>query len=311
MPLTPELRELAARVSNWGRWGADDQRGTLNLIDAAAVQRGAAAVRRGASFSLSIPMHADGPQTGRVMGRENPKRTVTVASFAFTGDPGDFQTSDDKVETGLQSATHWDALAHAGYDDRLFNDTPASAITMDDGATRLGIEHFGPVVSRAILCDVARLKGVEWFDEPYSITGDDLDACISGAGLTAAPGDILLVRTGQMHWLREGERNRYADISPGVGVESLEWLHDNDIAAIATDTHTFEPYPGTWIENPFLFPVHMIDLRDMGLPQGQQWALDELAADCAADGVYECLLVATPLPITGGIGGLVAPTAAK
>ncbi|HEY3723582.1 MAG TPA: cyclase family protein, partial [Acidimicrobiia bacterium] len=130
MPLTEELRELAARVSNWGRWGPDDQRGTLNLVDEAAVRRGTAAVRRGAAFSLSIPMHAEGPQTGRVMGRENPKHTVTVASFAFTGDPGDFQTSDDKVETGLQSATHWDALSHAGYDDRLYNDNPSSVITM-------------------------------------------------------------------------------------------------------------------------------------------------------------------------------------
>ena len=121
MPLDDELKALAARVSNWGRWGADDERGTLNLIDDAAVRRGAAAVRRGASFSLSIPMDAEGPQTGRVMGRENPKHTTTVTSFAFTGDAGDFQTSDDKIETGLQSATHWDALAHAGYDDLLYN----------------------------------------------------------------------------------------------------------------------------------------------------------------------------------------------
>jgi kynurenine formamidase len=310
MPLTPELHELAARVSNWGRWGADDQRGTLNLIDAAAVQRGAAAVRRGASFSLSIPMHADGPQTGRVLGRENPKHEVTVASFAFTGDAGDFQTSDDKVETGLQSATHWDALSHAGYDHLLFNGVPSSAITSEGGATRLGIENFGPLVTRAILCDIAALKGVEWFDHPYAITGEDLEACASGAGLLVEAGDVLLVRTGQMHWLREGERERYADISPGVGVGAIEWLHDNDVAAVATDTHTFEPYPGEG-DNPFLFPVHMIELRDMGLPQGQQWDLDELAADCATDGVYECLLVATPLPITGGIGGLVAPTAAK
>ncbi|MGZ4799342.1 MAG: cyclase family protein, partial [Acidimicrobiia bacterium] len=75
--------------------------------------------------------------------------------------------------------------------------------------------------------------------------------------------------------------------------------------------HTFEPYPGEWVENPFLFPVHMINLRDIGMPQGQQWDLDELAADCASDGVFECLLVATPLPVTGGVGGLVAPTAAK
>lgn len=310
MPLDEEQRALAARVSNWGRWGPDDERGTLNLIDAAAVLRGTAAVRRGAVFSLSIPMNGDGPQTGRVMGRENPKHTVTVASFAFTGNDADFQTSDDKVETGLQSATHWDALSHAGYENLLFNGIPSSAITMEDGATRLGIERFGPIVTRGILCDVARLKGVETFDEPYPITGDDLEACVTGAGLTVEPGDALMVRTGQLHWLRVGERERYADTSPGVGVGAIEWLHDHDVAAIATDTHTFEPYPGEG-ENPFLFPVHMIELRDMGLPQGQQWALDELAADCAADGAYECLLVATPLPVTGGIGGLVAPTAAK
>jgi kynurenine formamidase len=311
VPLPDDLRALAARVSNWGRWGADDQRGTLNLIDEAAVLRGSAAVRQGKSFSLSIPMDSEGPQTGRIMGRENPIHTVTVASFAFTGDPGDFQTSDDKIETGLQSATHWDALAHAGYDDLLYNDTPKSAITMEVGATRLGIENFGPLVTRAIVCDIARLKGVEWFDEPYSITGGDLDACVAHAGLEVQPGDVILVRTGQLHWLREGERNRYADISPGVGTGALGWLHDHDVAAIATDTHTFEPYPGEWVENPFLFPVHMINLRDIGMPQGQQWALDELAEDCAEDGVYECLLVATPLPVTGGVGGLVAPTAAK
>lgn len=308
MPLSEEQRALAARVSNWGRWA--DDRGTLNLVDEAAVRRGAAAVRRGVSFSLSIPMDADGPQTGRVMGRENPKHTVTVRSFAFTGNAADFQTSDDKVETGLQSATHWDALAHAGYDDLLFNGIPASAITEDGGATRLGIEGWGPVVTRGILCDVARLKGVDWFDEPYAITGDDLDACVGPTGLTVEPGDVVLVRTGQLHWLRQGERERYADVSPGIGVGAIEWLHDHGVAGIATDTHTFEPYPGEG-DNPFLFPVHMINLRDVGIPQGQQWALDELGEDCAADGVYEFLLAATPLPVTGGLGGLVAPTATK
>ena len=173
---------------------------------------------------------------------------------------------------------------------------------MEDGATKLGIEHFGPVVTRGLLCDVARLKGVEWFDEPYAVTGADLDACIAGAGLTPAPGDIVLVRTGQMHWLRVGDRNRYADISPGIGLDAVEWLHDHDIAAIANDTHVFEPYPCPGA-NPYLFPTHMIDLRDVGIPQGQQWDLDELAADCVADGVYEFLLAATPLPVTHASGG--------
>lgn len=310
MPLNDDQQALAARVSNWGRWGADDQRGTLNLIDAAAVRRGAAAVQRGVSFSLSIPMDQDGPQTGRILGRKNPTLTVLQASYAFSGDIRDFATSDDEVVTGTQSATHWDALAHAGYDSLLYNGVPAAAITMEAGATKLGIEHFGPVVTRGLLCDVARLKGVDYFEEPYSVTGADLDDCLGGASLRVEPGDVVLVRTGQMHWLRVGDRNRYADISPGIGLDAVEWLHDHDIAAIANDTHVFEPYPCPG-ENQYLFPTHMIELRDVGMPQGQQWDLDELAVDCAADGVYEFLLSATPLPITHACGGPVAPTATK
>ncbi|MGZ4714854.1 MAG: cyclase family protein [Acidimicrobiia bacterium] len=310
MPLNEEQQALAARVSNWGRWGPDDQRGTLNLIDAAAVRRGAACVRRGVSFSLSIPMDESGPQTGRILGRKNPQLTVLQASFAFTGDIGDFATSDDEVVTGTQSATHWDALSHAGYDGLLYNGVPADAVTMESGATKLGIEHFGPVVTRGLLCDVARLKGVDWFEEPYAVTGADLDACLAAGSLEPLPGDVVLVRTGQMHWLRVGDRNRYADVSPGLGLDAVEWLRDHDIAAIANDTHVFEPYPCPG-PNPYLFPTHMIELRDVGMPQGQQWDLDELARDCAEDGVYEFLLAATPLPVTRASGGMVAPTATK
>ncbi len=308
MPLDAEQAALAARVSNWGRWGPDDQRGTLNLIDADAVKRGAAAVRRGVSFSLSIPMDDDGPQTGRILGRKNPQLTMLQASYAFSGDARDFATSDDEVLTGTQSATHWDALAHAGYEGLLYNGIPADAVTMESGATKLGIEHFGPVVTRGLLCDVARLHGVEYFEDAYAVTGADLDACLGD--LTPLAGDIVLVRTGQMHWLRVGDRNRYADISPGIGLDAVEWLHDHDIAAIANDTHVFEPYPCPGV-NPYLFPTHMIELRDVGIPQGQQWDLDELAADCAADGINEFLLAATPLPVTHACGGLIAPTATK
>ena len=310
MPLDENQRALAARVSNWGRWGAEDQRGTLNLLDAASTMRGASAVRRGVSFPLAIPVDADGPQTGRIPGRSNPLHTMTSVSYAFTGDSGDFATSDDKIETGLQSTTHWDALAHAGYDGILFNGLPASVISQDAGATRLGIENFGPVVTRGLLCDVARLKGVEWFEESYAITGADLEECLSSAGLTVEPGDAVLVRTGQMHFFKIGDKQRYADISPGIGLDAVEWLHDNNVACVANDTHVFEPYPCPGA-NPYLFPVHMIMLRDVGMPQGQQWDLEELAQDCDADGVYEFLLSATPIPVTNGCGGLLAPVATK
>jgi kynurenine formamidase len=309
VPLPAELKELAARVSNWGRWGDDDQRGTLNFITPAAVRRGAAAVRQGKTFSLAIPFDDDGPQTGVIPGRINPQREMLTINAPFTGDIADFCTSDDKVEMGVQAATHWDSLAHVGYEGLLYNGVPFEAIT-DAGASRLGIENFGPVVSRGILLDVARLHGVEhFFERNFPITGDDLDRAAAQSGVGVESGDIVLVRTGQMHWLRAGDKQRYNEPTPGLSTKSIEWLHDHEVAAVATDTLVFEVWP---CEDPtVLLPVHMIHLRDMGLVQGQLWHLDDLAADCAADGQYDFLLAATPLPLTHAVGGPVAPTATK
>jgi kynurenine formamidase len=302
------MQALAARVSNRGRWGADDQRGTLNLVDAAAVQRGVAAARAGRVFSLAIPFDETGPQWDNVHmpHRTNARLRTHTVSVSFTGDPRDFTTSDDSFDMGSQAATHWDALSHAGYDDLLYNGTPSSAISVDGGAARLGIEHFGPVVTRGVLLDIARLHGVDHFDDAYAITGDDLErAC----GVVVEPGDAVLVRTGQMHFLRTGDKVRYSYPSPGLSTQSIEWLREHDVAAVATDNMTFEVYPG---EDPDVFmPVHMIHLRDMGLVQGQNWLLDELAADCAADGQYDFLLVATPVPLTHAVGAPVVPTAVK
>ncbi|CAN5155116.1 cyclase family protein [soil metagenome] len=306
--LPDELRELAARVSNRGRWGTDDQRGTLNLLAAAAVRRGAAAVRRGRLFSLAIAFDADGPQTGAIAGRDNPTREMIAVNMAYTGDSAGFTTSDDRVTMGVQAATHWDALSHVGYEGQLYNGTTDSVVT-DTGAAALGIEQFGPVASRGVLLDVARLHGVDHFDDGHPIGGDDLDAVLVATGLTVEPGDIVLVRTGHMHFLRVGEKDRFRTTSPGLSTRSIEWFHDHDVAGVATDTLVLECFPG---EDPaVLLPVHMIHLRDMGLAQGQLWHLDDLAADCAADGQYDMLLTATPIPLTGSTGGIVAPTAVK
>jgi kynurenine formamidase len=259
-------------------------------------------------FSLAIPFDEDGPQTGSIPGRENPRREMLMVNTPLTGDPSDFCTSDDKVAMGVQAATHWDALAHVSYAGRLYNGVDAGVID-DEGAGRLGVDAYGPVVTRGVLADVARAHGVDHFDDGYAVTGDDLDEAVARAGVTVEPGDALLVRTGQMHFLRQGDRARFGNPSPGLSTRSIEWLHDHDVAAVATDTLTFEVWPG---EDPgVLLPVHMIHLVDMGLAQGQLWALDELAADCAGDGHYEFLLCATPLPLTRSVGGPVAPTAVK
>lgn len=306
--LSAELRELADRVSNRGRWGDDDERGTLNLIDAAAVRRGAEAVRQGRVFSLARPFDADGPQTGAIPGRDNPVHEMTMVNVAITGDPAGFTTSDDRFSMGVQACTHWDALSHVGYEGLLYNGIPDSVID-ENGASRLGIEAFGPVASRGVLLDIARLHGVPFFEDDHAITGDELDAAAAAAGITIESGDIVLVRTGHLHFLDIGEKDRYRMTCPGLSTRSIEWFHDHDVAAVATDTFVLECFPG---EDPSqMLPVHMIQLRDMGLAQGQIWDLDELAADCAADGQFDFLLTATPIPLTGATGGVVAPTAIK
>jgi kynurenine formamidase len=311
MPFSADLEQLAARVSNWGRWGADDQRGTLNLVTPDAVRRGVGAARSGRAFSLAIPFDASGPQWDNVHmpERTNPALRTHTVNVAFTGDKRDFTTSDDSFSMGSQAATHWDALSHVGYGGRLYNDVPDDVITADAGAARLGVEHFGPVVTRGVLLDIARLHGVDHFDGNYAITADDLDRAAGAGALTIEPGDAVLVRTGQMHFLRAGDRQRYSYPSPGLSTKSITWFADHDVAAVATDTMTFEVYP---CEDPAVFmPVHMIQLRDMGLVQGQNWHLDDLAADCAADGRHDFLLVAPPLPLTGAVGAPVVPVAVK
>jgi kynurenine formamidase len=310
MALPAELRELAASVSNWGRWGDDDERGTLNLIDDAAVARGLAAARTGSTFPLAIRLDAGGPQMGNVPGRINPLRTMVAINQTFTGDTSDACFNDDTVSMGLQAATHWDALAHVSYDGFIYNGFPASSVTADRGCTRCGAGRIGPIVARAVLLDVARAKGVEVLDGGYGITEADLDAAVALAGIEPVAGDVVLVRTGKMQLFKARDREGYTlKPTPGLTVGTIPWMRRHDVAAVATDTFTLEVVPG---EDPaVLFPVHMIQLRDMGLLQGQNWDLEALAADCATDGVYESLLVANPEPFTGGAGAPTAPVAIK
>ena len=110
MPLDDEFVELAARVRNWGRWGDDDELGTLNLIDAAAVKRGAACVQTGKAFSLAIPLDDHGPQIGFIPGRYNPIHKVFQINEVTIGDPDGTRFSDDQMDLALQACTHWDAL---------------------------------------------------------------------------------------------------------------------------------------------------------------------------------------------------------
>ena len=305
------FHELAAEVRNWGRWGADDEIGTINLIDSAARRRGAASVKSGRAFSLALPLHADGIQTGVIEGRINPVHTMVAINVAMSGDPSEFCTSDDQITMGVQAATHWDGLGHVSYDGKIYNGFPASSITADGGATKCGIEKITSITSRGVLLDIARLKGVDCLEGAYAITGDDLEAAAEQAKVTIEPGDIVLIRTGKMHFLGQNPPDKFGYMYPNAGpsLKSVKWFRQHDVAAVANDTLTFEVYPSE--DEAAQLPVHLLHLVDMGMTQGQNFVLDALAADCAEDGQYTFLLEASPQPILGGTGTMVNPVAVK
>jgi kynurenine formamidase len=302
--------ELADRVRNWGRWGERDEIGTLNLIDGEAVRRGAACVRTGRRFSLAVRLDQKSPQIGSMPGRVNPLRTMVAINTPYAGDVDNFCSSDDVVTMGLQAATHWDSLAHVSYGGLLYNGYPAATITAEAGAARCGISRVTSLTTRGVLLDVARVRGVDLLSPGEAVTADDLDAAASGAGVTVEPGDVVLVRTGNITRYLAGDRNTYTGgHQPGLGTSTVQWFRDHDVAAVATDTVAFEVYPNERPE--MMFPVHLLHLRDMGMTQGQNFDLEDLAADCVDDGVYEFLLEASPLPFTGGLGSPVNPVAIK
>src|SRR5947207_1948816 len=186
------VREIARRVSNWGRWGADDERGTVNFITPDVVCRAAACVRRGTVFSLGLLFGADGPQIGQG-GRTNPVHTVTAIDGRLGADPDGPRYADDAVSMPLQCATQWDSLAHVYYDGRLYNGVPASTLGAA-GATRNAIDKLARgIVSRGVLLDLARARGVERLRAGDVITPADLEAAERAAGVRAERGSPALV----------------------------------------------------------------------------------------------------------------------
>ncbi|MFF7280563.1 cyclase family protein [Streptomyces griseorubiginosus] len=306
MSLPAAFHDIAKRVNNWGRWGTDDEIGTLNLITDEVVREAAATVRTGRRVPLALPLKQDGVQTGMMPGRVNPLHAMVQINQELFG-PGTVACSDDAVTMGLQAATHWDALTHVSHSGMLYNGRPAGTITPHGGAEFSGIDKARYVVSRGVLLDVARARGVQRLDGGHAVTPEDLEAAEELAGTRVRAGDVVLVRTGQVQVYLAGDKEAYAYPSPGLSVRTPEWFHARDVAAVANDTLTFEIFPPE-IEDLWL-PVHALDLVEMGMLQGQNWNLEELSTACGEAGRYTFLLSAMPEPFVGGTGTPVAPVA--
>lgn len=308
------VRQAVQKYRNWGKWGPDDQLGTLNYITPEIVKRSAQMVKRGVTFSLAIPFDSTGPQINQPR-RFNPihRMILTAADFttgAFTR-PGGVGFTDDMVIMALQCATQWDALAHCFLDGKLYNGYDAHLVS-SQGAKKNGIQNMARhIVTRGVLLDIPRVKAVEWLEPGYAITAADLDAAVRAHRVSVGVGDALLIRTGQMTMCRR--RGGWGDYAggdaPGLSFHSAGWLHERQIAAVATDTWGMEVRPN---EIPDSYqPLHQVLIPGMGMLVGEIFELDGLAEDCARDGVYEFLLVAQGLPIAGGTGTPVNPLALK
>jgi kynurenine formamidase len=326
-----DFRRVADDVRNWGRWGADDEIGTLNFITADKVAEAAATVRKGAVISLGGDFGSSGPQ-GAFKFRQNPVHVMTVdggdantlvqygpewlrnavaadVSAFFADNP--FRFNDDMIVMPLQAATQWDALSHVYYEDKLYNGFPADSVT-SFGAFHCGIDKVDStgVTSRGVLLDVVAHRGDEVFCGPGNpITPAELDDIVAAQGVSIGRGDIVVIHTGW--WTRFLSTGDGAEAGSGLHWTCASWLHDHEVAAVAADNLMVEdPNPANGVEGTFL-PMHMLCLRDMGLMLGEYWNLTGLAADCRQDGVYEFQLIAPPLKVIGAVGAPVNPIAIK
>ena len=219
--------------------------------------------------------------------------------------------SDDWIVMPLQCVTQWDSLAHVFYEGKMYNGYDAALVT-SSGTSKNSIDKTkSRIAGRGVLLDVARWKGVRVLEPGYAITAADLDGTAAAERVEVRRGDLLIVRTGHMsrYLDRNGWRHFDLDESPGVSVHTAPWMHAREIAAIAADNYAVEVRPSEL--PPFRSPFHICAIPNMGLTLGEIFYLEDLAADCAADGRYEFLLVAPPLPVTRGVGTPINPYAIK
>ncbi|MEM3627851.1 MAG: cyclase family protein [Candidatus Bathyarchaeia archaeon] len=314
------VKKLALKVRNWGRWGADDQVGTVNFVTPEKIVKATHLVKKGKVFSLALPFDRFGPQKPipgqkrfnpiHLMFRSGVDALVPLPPERARAFPY-IRSADDMVILTTHGGTHWDALAHIFFEGKMWNGYDCTLVT-SEGAQKNGIENYrNKIVGRGVLLDIARYKKVKWLEPGYGITPEDLDGCAKWEKVTIEQGDFLLVRTGQLRQVRErGDWGDYAGgNAPGLTIETAEWLYEKEVAGVASDTWGVEVRPNATPD--CAQPWHIIVIPSMGLLMGEMFDFEELAEDCDKDKVYEFLFVAPPLPITGAVGSPINPYAIK
>lgn len=279
------------------KWGASDERGAANHMSPQTVLRATRLIKTGEVIELGWPLTSDMPLVGTRRFDLHTKRTG--------GPMGSNQryTNEELVITELgQVGTQFDMFSHQGIDGLLYNCVKIDDVATRSGFSKLGVEKIGTLFTRAVLVDVAALKGVDMLEAGYEITVADLQAALTREGVSIAPGDAVLIHTG---WgkLWGKDNARYNAGCPGIGVGAAEWLARQDVMLMGADTYPVEVAPNP--DKTLNLPVHQIALAINGI-----FLLENLnLAVLATRGVYEFALLLQPLKIKGGTGSTVAPVA--
>lgn len=297
-----EFERIFESVKNWGRWGPNDELGTLNYITPEKVREAARLVRSGRRVSMAISIN-------KVAGPDNPMQATLLVVQAH-----DVPVDGSKVRFGLDwlgmaahgdCHTHVDALCHISYDGLTYNGRPASEVLPSNGAREQDIAVYKDgLVGRGVLLDIPKHRGVKWLEPGEAVRREELDACAKAEGVDIVEGDILVFRTG--HHRRRLELGPWKNDPPpagegkaGLHVDAIPWMHEKRVAAFLPDGDG-EAVPS--VVDGITYPIHPLQVTAMGMLVSDSLQFEELVEACEAEGCYEFMVVGLPLRLPGGTG---------
>lgn len=292
------VQQWMTALSNWGRWGDEDQLGTLNFITPETRRRALASTQEGISVSLSHNYLKD-----RAEDVSSPLRHEML----LLDSPSPFRNDQFTIAHHGFAHSHVDALCHMAHDGQMYNGFNRAAEVTASGCAMLGIDAFKHgIISRGVLMDIPRLKGVEYLEPGTPIYVEDLRAWERMAGITVRRGDIVLVRGGR--WARRREVGPWdtAQSAAGLHVSVVPWLREREVAMVGSDdTNDVRPSGVDGVRT----PVHQILIVAMGMPLLDNLDLEAVAAEAVRQDRWEFTLVAAPLTVEGGTGSPLNPLA--
>jgi kynurenine formamidase len=296
-----EFEALFQAVSNWGRWGEDDELGTLNELSADRIVAAAGLVRSGETVTLSHPWDTE-------ESLDNPHPADHRMTLLPDIGSGTLRFAKDYVGVDYHNDTHThiDALCHVAFDGAFYNGKPTAALTRTAGGVNTIEAVRNGLVGRGVLLDVPRLRGVPWLEPGDHVFREDLEAAEHEQEVTVERGDILLVRTGHARRLRELGPWDTAKAKAGLHPTTVLYLAERRVAALGSDGNG-DTVPST--TEGIDFPIHALTLNAMGLHLIDYLQFEDLRPACERAGRWEFLFVAAPLRIVGGTGSPLNPIA--